>query len=241
MTFIGLLALLWQSLFTQWTIPSPGPGAFPSASSVTVSGIGFNSNAFSNHVTVAISVGAAVGTAVVVAISTNQNTSTFITGVTDNAATPNTYTCINNGGLAVCYTYVATAIPVTSGTVTINEANSSNGALARVFGISVAASSPFDTSGTGSGTTLTPSATTTSSLSASDVVVVATQWSTAGVTFSSYGSGYTGLFSSDTANSYPFNMATEWKTQASGATATGGFTLSGTANSAATMIVALKQ
>jgi hypothetical protein len=82
---------------------------------------------------ITVSAGVGVGKGVI-AVALSGTTSGTLTSCTDNAATPNTYTVDQNGsntatsdGIQIysCSAYVATAIPVTTGSVSMTFSNSS--------------------------------------------------------------------------------------------------------------------
>ena len=173
------------------------------------------SNAFTNTIVLTTTANVALHGRVWVVIGSNQDLSTFISTVTDQVS--NTYACVtvtdspNGESGAICTGYMSSALP-SGDTITFTEANSSNGAFAVAYATSTSATSSntADTSGTATGTSSTPSATTAGNLTATDNVISISCYNNAN-TFSSNGTGYTGLDNALNANSYAFSMATQWE------------------------------
>lgn len=240
-----LLVVLIPALALSQHLTLLGVGTTAGTATETVTAIGSATACnFASSCAQSVTSGVSAGHLVVVVTETNVTGSTFLNSVTDSATPSNTYTCIQTDDgfeqVNACYAYMANAIP-SSGTITASLANNSNGIVMRAYNVSSGHSAgTLDTSTNPAGSsTLTPSVTTGSNLTATDTVFVVTLYN--GGTFSAYGGGYTGLDSAINGNGYGFSLMTEWKTQTSGSTATGGFTLTGSNNICDTILLALKQ
>lgn len=228
----------WNNL----TSPSGGGGG----STFVLDSLTTCHSSFATTVTCAATSAIPVGARAVVLFYTNVATSGFLTSVTDPSS--NTWgTCIFNDGdaasgfaIAVCDAVITTQISA-GANITGHLANNSNGMGEIIYvANSHTGASGVDTSGTASGSVSSATATTSANLSATDFVFFATvvrNTSTVGA----ISSGYTALQTGTTAqNSYIYKIYTAWKTQASGATATGSATVS-PSDDAATTIAGYKQ